>query len=84
MKILFTISCVLTTACCMAQAPNTLSAAEKKAGWKLLFDGKSTAGWHTYNKSTAEAGWKVADGALYVDTTTKTGRGDLTTNKEYD
>ena len=68
---------------CTAQTPNTLTAAEKKEGWKLLFDGKTTKGWHTYNKPTAEAGWKVADGALYVDTTTKTGRGDLTSDKEY-
>ncbi|MBS1567027.1 MAG: DUF1080 domain-containing protein [Bacteroidetes bacterium] len=68
---------------CLAQKPNTLTAAEKKEGWQLLFDGKTTKGWHTYNKPTAEEGWKVADGALYVDTATKTGRGDLTSDKEY-
>lgn len=83
MRILLTISCALASALCVAQTPNTLTAAEKKAGWHLLFDGKTTSGWHTYNKPTAEAGWKIADGALYVDTSTKTGRGDLTSDKEY-
>ena len=28
-----------------ADSPNTLTPAEKTAGWKLLFDGTSTAGW---------------------------------------
>ena len=25
---------------------NTLSTEQQREGWKLLFDGKSTAGWH--------------------------------------
>src|ERR1700754_4981389 len=81
---LMILSCVLAAGLCNAQGPNTLTAAEKKAGWKLLFDVKTTNGWHTFNKPTSEGGWKVADGALYIDTSTKTGRGDLTTDKEYD
>jgi hypothetical protein len=28
-----------------ADAPNTLTPAEKAAGWELLFDGRTTAGW---------------------------------------
>jgi hypothetical protein len=82
-KSLLTLSCVFAAAIAMAQTPNTLTSAEKKAGWQLLFDGKTTKGWHTYNKPSAEKGWKVADGAVFVDTTTKEGRGDLTTDKEY-
>jgi hypothetical protein len=42
---------------------NTLTAAEKAAGWKLLFDGKSTAGWHGYNGQSTKA-WAIEDCAL--------------------
>lgn len=52
-------------ACLSAQAPpNTLTAAEKSAGWHLLFDGKTTAGWRGYQMTTMPAGWQVVDGAL--------------------
>ena len=47
-----------------AAEPNTLTAEEKAAGWKLLFDGKSTEGWRNYNKTTLSPGWKVENGAL--------------------
>ena len=40
-------------------APNTLSDSEKAAGWKLLFDGKTTNGWRNYQKPDIAAGWKV-------------------------
>ena len=29
---------------------NRLTAEEAKAGWKLLFDGQSLAGWHNFKK----------------------------------
>jgi hypothetical protein len=45
--------------------PNTLTAAEQKAGWRLLFDGKSTDGWRNFKKpALTEAGWVVEDGCL--------------------
>ncbi len=47
-----------------APAPNTLTDAEKSAGWKLLFDGKSTSGWRGYKMDKMPAGWSVIDGAL--------------------
>ena len=38
--------------------PNTLSAGEKKAGWKLLFDGKSLAHWRGVKEPVPpETGW---------------------------
>lgn len=42
---------------------NTLNSAEQKQGWKLLFDGKTTNGWHTYGAQTTR-GWEVKKGEL--------------------
>ncbi len=45
-------------------APNTLTPAEQQAGWRLLFDGRTTGGWRGYRSSGMPAGWQVVDGAL--------------------
>jgi len=45
-------------------APNQLTQAEKKAGWQLLFDGKTTNGWRNYGKKTTGSAWEVVDGTL--------------------
>jgi 3-keto-disaccharide hydrolase len=48
-----------------AAPPNQLTAAEQKAGWRLLFDGKTTAGWRGFKKTDFPKGrWVVRDGAL--------------------
>jgi hypothetical protein len=64
-------------------AQNTLTEKEKKEGWKLLFDGKSTAGWRTYNTDKISDRWKAANGELYLDKTVTEGKGDIVTNDEY-
>ena len=48
-------------------AENTLSAAERSAGWQLLFDGQSFSGWRGYLKKpgTPITGWEVKDGTLH-------------------
>ncbi|QHT71889.1 DUF1080 domain-containing protein [Rhodocytophaga rosea] len=65
-----------------AQKDNELTAAEKKAGWKLLFDGKTTKGWHTYLKKGEEISpkWKVENGTLML---TDGGAGDIVTDEEF-
>ena len=57
-------------------------------GWTDLFDGKTTAGWHNYGKTTVGEAWKVADGALYLDTMQKLdwqtkGGGDIVSAEQY-
>lgn len=78
-------ACLFFVGTTMAQKPNTLSKEEKKDGWQLLFDGKSTKGWHTYQKDKAGAAWSVSDGALVFNPEApKEERGDLVTDKEYE
>lgn len=60
---------------------NTLTAEEKKAGWELLFDGKSTAGWTNYRSSTIGKGWQVKDGALVV--ADPGSAGDIVTTRKF-
>ena len=59
--------------------PNTLTSAERAAGWRLLFDGSSTAGWRGYRQATVPAGWQVVDGTL----TRTGGGGDLITIDQF-
>jgi hypothetical protein len=64
-----------------AAQPNTLTPEEKKAGFKLLFDGKTTEGWRTYKKDKISPGWKVIEGALVR---AEGGAGDIVTKDQYD
>jgi hypothetical protein len=44
---------------------NELTVAERAAGWKLLFDGKTLAGWRGIGMDSAPtAHWRVIDGAI--------------------
>jgi hypothetical protein len=48
--------------------PNTLTEQEKADGWKLLWDGKTTTGWHSPKSDKfPEKSWHIADGVLTVD-----------------
>ena len=46
------------------QTLNTLTAAERSAGWRLLFDGRTTAGWRGWKMDSLPSGWQAVDGAL--------------------
>jgi glucose/arabinose dehydrogenase len=76
--ILFT---CLTNVISAADSANQLTEPERKAGWKLLFDGQSTEGWRNYKKDGISDGWKVVDGAL---TLVDKGAGDIITARQYD
>ncbi len=43
---------------------NMLTTAERAAGWRLLFDGKTTAGWRGWKMDSMPSGWQVVDGTL--------------------
>ncbi len=61
---------------------NTLTAVESAAGWKLLFDGKTLAGWQPIGKTGVPAkGWIVQDGALFH--AKAAGGGDIVTVEHY-
>jgi len=62
-----------------APAPNTLTDAERAAGWTLLFDGQTTAGWRGFRRSDLPSGWRVIDGALTRDSAA----GDVITSGEF-
>ena len=68
---------------------NSLTDEEKKEGWEFLFDGASTKGWHKYGGAPVGAAWKVADGTLYLDASTKkdwqiANGGDIVTDEEFE
>src|SRR5262249_49170628 len=58
---------------------NALTKAEQAAGWQLLFDGKTLAGWHGYSQSGPPKRLPGEDGAI-----TRVGQGgDIVTDKKY-
>jgi Domain of Unknown Function (DUF1080) len=81
---------ILVMAACsvaLAQQPNQLTAAEISGGWKLLFDGKTSNGWHTYNKKTFGPAYQVVDGTLFCDSSVhmpKGEEGDICTDGVYE
>ncbi|HKW41197.1 MAG TPA: DUF1080 domain-containing protein [Gemmatimonadales bacterium] len=79
---------VLLAVCCLGGVPaaapgqsthNALTPTEKAAGWRLLFDGKTTSGWRGWKKDSMPAGWQVVDGEL----TRVAAAGDIMTRDKY-
>jgi Domain of Unknown Function (DUF1080) len=62
--------------------PNQLTDDEKKAGWKLLFDGKSFDGWRNFKRDDVRPGWQVKDGTLACIDPERAG--DIVTRDKYD
>jgi len=74
-----------------AEEPNTLTPEEKSAGWTLLFDGHSTAGWRGYKSTTGggrnpammPASWKLENGSLLSRPAQGESTGDIVTVDQY-
>jgi hypothetical protein len=58
---------------------NMLTASERDAGWRLLFDGATVDGWRGYGSEEVPAGWSAKDGMLQLDG----GGGDIITSEEF-
>jgi hypothetical protein len=71
----------------LAQSDNTLSGAEVRSGWKLLFDGHTTNGWRgTYMDQFPSKGWVIKDGELRGELSggmESSDGGDIVTLKKY-
>lgn len=67
--------------------PNALSAYEKANGYKLLFDGKSNAGWiGAYKNAFPEKGWQIKAGTIGVlpsGGAESTNGGDIVTKEQF-
>lgn len=70
-----------------SESNNVLTSQEKKEGWRLLFDGKSTEAWRGINqKIFPTTGWKVENGDLIAcaEGGAESGNGgDIITKKKY-
>ena len=76
---------ILFTACSPNQKTeslNTLSEKEISEGWNLLFDGKSTDNWKTFNGGKV-TGWKIIDGVLYNSGVGSDHGGDIISKKQF-
>ena len=61
------------------QPLNSLTPAEQQAGWRLLFDGRTTAGWRGFRMDSMPSGWQVVDGTL----TRVASAGDIMTKEKF-
>lgn len=70
-----------------ATAPNTLTRTEMAAGWRLLWDGKTSDGWRSPKSNTfPPKGWLIEDGVLTVlpgDGGEATNGGDIITRDRF-
>jgi hypothetical protein len=73
---------VALTAALVFQSANTLTSKEAKAGWRLLFDGKTTKGWHNFKSEGLKTGWRVKDGTLAI--VDPENAGDIVTADKFD
>lgn len=54
-----------TGAASLPDSVNTLTEAEREAGWKRLFNGSTLKGWRGFRRDSVPVGWTVEKGALH-------------------
>ncbi|MEA2765321.1 MAG: hypothetical protein QOK07_1725 [Gemmatimonadaceae bacterium] len=62
-----------------ASGATPLTAEQRSAGWRSLFDGTNTDAWRGYKTQTLPTGWTIADGVL----TKSTSANDLVTKDQF-
>lgn len=61
---------------------NQLTEVEREQGWRLLFNGRNTDGWHSFKRPQALPGWKVDQGVLVCHDPSQAG--DLCTDDPFE
>jgi len=64
----FIMAAVIISSSACSQKVNTLSSAEKKDGWVLLFNGSDFSGWRQCNGAEMPKNWVIEDNAMKVFT----------------
>ena len=86
--LLTVVTLIIAAAAAQTQTPaNQLTGAEKAAGWRLLFDGKTFDGWRGFHSDKVPAGWVIEDGCIKkVPAQGELGQagGDLITADQFD
>jgi len=90
-RILYAVAAI-TLLSCFTQNKTTMQSKDNNTtttkGWISLFDGQTTKGWHTYNKTGIGKAWKVENGILHFDAAAKKQApaegGDIVTDEEFD
>lgn len=71
---------IIAFVACKAEPGTTLSEAQKRGGWQLIFDGKTTQGWRNFKEKQLRDGWKVQGEALVR---ADEGAGSIVTESQY-
>jgi hypothetical protein len=77
---------IVTSAALGATPPNQLTPEEKAAGFRLLFDGKTTDAWRAWDGEFPKRGWTVHDDCLVCEASNgrpNGGGGDIVTREAF-
>ena len=79
---------VMVALSAFAKAPesNKLTKKEKRAGWELIFDGKTFNGWSGFNRSDIPGVWTIEDESIKVNAASDAKRrdgGDIYFTRKY-